>query len=97
MSAAPYLCMPEDLSRADEMPVSEAETYEIVGIFETDNSDEYYYSYLYNYVYVPASTLPQTFAGSTLTPYYLSFTLTSPEVEDQFIVETREALSAMGF
>ena len=99
MSGAPYLCKPEDLEREDEMEVSEPITYEIVGIYETTSSDEPAYNYLYNYVYVPVSTMPQSMLNTSdaVSPYYFSFVLTSPEVEDQFIVEAREALSAMGF
>lgn len=85
-----YLCTGEDLARIDDIAYSEAEAYEIVGIYNT-------MPYECNYIFIPSSARPDTFCfGKRPNPEDVVFELTSPAVEPQFMVAAAEDLGAWG-
>lgn len=85
-----FLCTAEDLARIDDIAYSQAEPYEIVGIYNT-------MPYECSYVFIPSSARPDTFCfGKRPNPEDVVFELTSPAVEAQFMVEAAENLGAWG-
>jgi len=99
---------PVDLERLDEITVSDTESYEIVGIFESASGFPNWLSKDYepDYLFLPASAVPEDFQygylpksvrygeGSHNTDHF--FMLTSPAVEDAFWSEMGDTLSELG-
>ncbi len=75
------------------------ETFQIVGTFNTVRPDEFGYTSNRNTLYIPTSTLPESFHSyhdNHLHATNLRFILTSQDVIEAFLADTSDALADMG-
>ena len=86
----------------DEMGATQTETYKIVGVYRNLSSEHlnstlirsWPYTYAQTYMYVPYSTIPETFNADR---YLSSIVLISPVCQSSFLAETQADLAAMGY
>ncbi len=73
------------------------ETFQIVGTYNTVRPDSQGFTVLRNYMYIPASVVPENFdvPVDQFSAGNLTFALTSPKVIDEFLADTRDALAEM--
>lgn len=75
-----------------------SDTFEIVGLYNYAIADMRDVTFYRNHAYFPDSAVPAVFAPfkDMRTASELSFVLTSPALEAEFLSQTQEQLSAMG-
>lgn len=92
-----YAVYPEDLEAFGSYE-THAESYEIVGIYDYSEPNIRLSCFMWNQIYLPDSTVPDNFSGwdGTLSLGTLSFSLSDPADEGQFLLDTREELAGLG-